>query len=115
VEVHSLFALKYSSSEKGAHDFIRNPALPFEQTVFFFMVHTLISFLQVCHRKLKRNYPGNVCFKQGDNLLTREKFGKSGYISDGNRNAEVPLTIADNAERLGKSIKCSRADSHVKM
>jgi len=78
------------------------------------MIHTLISFLQVCRRKFKRNYPGNECFKQGDNLLTREKVGESGCISNGNRNPEVLLTTADKGEHIGKSIAFSRADSHVK-
>ena len=48
---------------------IRNPALPFEYSFFFCLWYTRCFFpLQICHRKIKRNYPGNECFKQGDNL-----------------------------------------------
>jgi len=39
VEFHSLFTLKYSSSEKGGQAFIRNSALPLEQTVCFYATH----------------------------------------------------------------------------
>jgi len=56
-----------------------------------------------------------VCFKQGNNLLSRKIFGASGYISDSNRNAEGLLTTADNGENIENSISFSQADSHVKM
>jgi len=55
-------------------------------------------------------------FQTGRQLTdTRNVCVESGYISDGNRNAEVLLTTADNGEHIEKSIKFSRADSHVMM
>jgi len=83
---------------------------------FFRLWYTRWVFpLHVCHRKIKRNYPGNECFKQGDNLFTCKIFGASGYISDSNSNAEGLLTTADNGEHIDNSITFSQADSHVKM
>jgi len=68
MDFHSLFTVKYLSSEEGGQAFIRNTAIR-----FFFVCDKHADFfpLKVCHRKIKLNYPGNECFKQGDNLLTR--------------------------------------------
>ena len=83
----------------------------------FFVCDTRADFvsLQVCHRKIKRNYPGNECFRQGENLFTRKIFGASGYISDSKRNAEGLLTTADNGEHTERSIKYSQSDNYVKI
>jgi hypothetical protein len=93
-----------------------NPALPHGQSVLLllFVIHTLIFFPTVCHRKIKRNFPGNECFRE--TIYTQAKnFGVSGYISDSNRNAEGLLSTADNCEHIENSITFSQADSHVKM
>jgi len=86
------------------------------QRIFLFVcgTHAEFSPLQVCHHKIKQNYPGNECFKQGENLFTRKISGASVYISDSNRNAVGLLTTVDNGENIENSITFSQADSHVK-
>jgi len=102
---------------EGMSDRFSKSCIAIRAQHFLFICDTHAEFppLQVCHRKIKRNYPGNECFKQGDNLVTRKIFGASGYISDSNRNAEGLLTTADNGEYIENSITFSQADSHIKM
>ena len=93
------------------------PSFLYNVFFLFFVCDTRADFvsLQVCHRKIKRNYPGNECFRQGENLFTRKIFGASGYISDSKRNAEGLLTTADNGEHTERSIKYSQSDNYVKI
>jgi len=75
MEFHSLFALKYSSSEKGCQAFIRNPALPLEQNVYLYDTHPNLFFY-----KYAIVYSSEIIlemsFSKGEKIysLTREKF-----------------------------------------
>jgi hypothetical protein len=98
MEIRPLFALKYSSSEKGDQAFIRNPALPLEQSFFLWCY---AHFFPYKYDNVKSDeIILEISVSKREKIYSHAKrCGASGNISDRNRKADV-LTTADNGEHI---------------